>query len=72
MKLKLDDDQRPILQPIEMLKRLLAELPERELREKVLVARAPLELEDVKVLTASANGINSDSYKDWRKLQREK
>ena len=69
--LKLDDNQRPILQPIETLKRLLAELPERELREKVLVARAPLELEDVKVLTASANGINSDSYKDWRKLQRE-
>ena len=70
-KLKLDDNQRPILQPMETLKRLLAELPERELREKVLVARAPLELKDVKVLTASGNGINSDSVKDWRKLQRE-
>ncbi|MDE2680690.1 MAG: hypothetical protein OSB29_04920 [Verrucomicrobiota bacterium] len=69
--LKLDDNQRPILQPMETLKRLLAELPERELREKVLVARAPLELEDVKVLTASGNGINSDSYMEWRKLQRE-
>ena len=69
--LKLDDNQRPILQPMETLKRLLAELPERELHEKVLVARAPLELKDVKVLTASGNGINSDSYKEWRKLQRE-
>jgi hypothetical protein len=67
----LNDDKEWIRQPIEKLKELLAELPERELRKEVLVARAPLELVDVKVLTASGNAINSDSYKDWRKLQRE-
>ncbi len=68
---KLDDDQRPLLQSIETLKKLLAELPERELRDQVLVARAPLELVDVKVLTPGTNGISSVSYKDWRKPYRE-
>ena len=66
---KLDDNQEVIVQPIEILKELLAELPERELRDQVLVARAPLELEDVNVITRSDNGMNSVSYKDWRSDQ---
>ena len=69
--LKLDDNQNPIFQPMDALKQLLAGLPERELRTQVLVARAPLELVDVKIMERSGNGMNSSSYKDWRKLQRE-
>ena len=67
---KLDENQEEIVRPIETLKKLLAELPERELRDQVLVARAPLELEDVKVMTFSDNNaVNIVSYKDWRSDQ---
>ncbi|MDC0218850.1 hypothetical protein OAL58_02535 [Verrucomicrobia bacterium] len=66
---KRDDNQEVIQQPIEILKELLAELPERELRDQVLVARAPLELKDVNLISRSDNGMNSVSYKDWRSEQ---
>ena len=64
-----DEQGRYIPRPVEELKRLLASLPRKKLREQVLVSRAPLELEDVLVLYGTNNlGV---PYRDWRKSNRE-
>ena len=61
-----DEQGRYIPRPVEELKRLLASLPRKKLREQVLVSRAPLELEDVLVLYGTNNlGV---PYRDWREI----
>jgi ABC-type transport system involved in multi-copper enzyme maturation permease subunit len=63
-----NEQGRYIPRPVEELKRLLASLPRKKLREQVLVSRAPLELEDVLLLYGTNNlGV---PYRDWRKGNR--
>ncbi len=55
--------------PMEKLKQLLAGIPEKILRDQVLVSRAPLQLEDVQMMSFTNNeGV---SYRNWQKLRRE-